>query len=127
MAKRGQDISSSFVDEEDNGYAMQPSRKRMKVFEAATTTTLHHRAPRRNSTINTTFNACNSPRVAAPPPPLAASPSGSSMVRPTSTLTMDSREQPDEDSMEYYAHEEMRDLTETMRDIVCERGCTKTC
>ena len=102
-------------------YSREPSRKRMKMFE---TTPMQAQAPKRNNIISmTTFNGCNS-HAGNAVPPFASGPGFS--IAPTSTMMIESREQPDDDSGDD-AQEEMRDLMETMRDILSERGCTKTC
>lgn len=113
--KTESDFSSYAATASSDDNSMPPSRKRSKIVETAPSP----RLPRRNSTINTTFNLCNDNTVVASFQPVTPH------TRATeTTIEMDSRELP-EDSME--DTDEMRDLTETMRDVVSERGSIKTC
>lgn len=110
----------------DDGFAEQPARKRSKITETAITPPA--RAPRRSSSIVTTFNLCD--RY-----PLVSQDSLSKLVyhhstsqsslsdsrsascdRAAASVESDCREQPDDSFME--EQQEMRDLTETMRDMV---------
>ena len=111
----------------DDGFVEQPSRKRVKVAES---TSVHLvRAPRRSSTIVTTFNLCGHSSMVS----LGSSSSSmldcrhhsassfgdistSSSQRGETRMENDCREQPDESCMDQ--QQEMRDLTETMRDMV---------
>jgi hypothetical protein len=115
MSKREIDaaVSSTSLDEDD--YDVQRSRKRSKISD---TTLVPLLLKRRSSFSNTTFNKYNSNNAV-----VRVSISVSDSTEHSDSF--DSREQSEQRSGVEEESQEMRDMTETMRDMVSLQGCAR--
>jgi hypothetical protein len=104
MSKREIEAAASSTSLDDDDYEVQRSRKRSKISD---TTLVPLLLKRRSSFINTTFNKRNSNNAI------------DKVVSSTQHLeSIDSREQSEQRSGVEEESQEMRDMTETMRDMV---------
>lgn len=112
---------SSMVDQ-DGDYETQRSRKRSKIFDSVDLVSPAHRLTRRGSSTSVTnYSMCNNNAA------VAQIPISNAVRVARNDCMMDSREQGEARMGMEDEVQEMRDLTETMRDMVSIRGCEKSC
>ena len=117
MSKREIEAAASLTSLDDDDYEVQRSRKRSKISDTTSAPLL---LKRRSSFISTTFNKCNSNTAVDKVVSVTVSDSTQQLD------SIDSREQWEQRSGVEEESQEMRDMTETMRDMVSLRGYART-